>query len=546
MRRAIAIAVAAGAAALVLAAAAGAAPGWGSVPFTNQVASSPFQAGGYPVPPGATAPEPGTCRLGTYNANRSESWIAVKPGTEDLVGTSKVFFEKFSTFYDFHLGSYTIKNGKPSGNNIVQGYECVSTGTQEMPPSWTNNTDPNVDFDSQGRAYQVTLPFNAYWVNLHPNSNIGIVYSDDLGRTWVKGNGGEPLEHAPNWSSLSFGFVEDKQWVAVNHFVGSRYQDHVYAAWAVFNGFTVQIKVAVSRDRGQTFSKARTLTAPQETGPATTYVYPSVDAAGDVYVALAAFPPCCDSPATLYVTRSVDDGVTWGPFVKVATANVIPGCCLPNTTFRDGITEHFVASPTYPGHLYLAYEDWNGAQMDVKFSQSTDGGMTWSAPAVLNDNADGATPTDQFQPSVAVGPGGGVAVAFYDRRQACPSDSSVLPEDVGRTNFCIDTTLQAFLDSGSGAVPVGGNVRISKHTWDPEQPGQTIDGLDQMACAAHQNPCTTRAFIGDYFGLAMSAKNVYGFFVSTHYPSGVKGDGGAVVYYQQQVLAAVSRGALGI
>ncbi|MBI4171837.1 MAG: hypothetical protein HY511_03675, partial [Actinobacteria bacterium] len=183
MRRTIAIAVAAGAAALVLAAAAGAAPGWGSGPFSNQVASSPFQAGGYPVPPGATAPEPGTCRLGTYNANRSESWIAVKPGTEDLVGTSKVFFETFSTFYDFHLGSYTIKNGKPSGNNIVQGYECVSTGTQEMPPSWTNNTDPNVDFDSQGRAYQVTLPFNAFWANLHPNSNIGIVYSDDLGRT---------------------------------------------------------------------------------------------------------------------------------------------------------------------------------------------------------------------------------------------------------------------------------------------------------------------------------------------------------------------------
>jgi hypothetical protein len=48
-----------------------------SVSFTNQVASTPFRAGGYPVPPGQTAPEPGTCRLGTYNANRSESWIAV-------------------------------------------------------------------------------------------------------------------------------------------------------------------------------------------------------------------------------------------------------------------------------------------------------------------------------------------------------------------------------------------------------------------------------------------------------------------------------------
>ena len=92
-----------------------AAPWTSSVSFTNQVASSPFRAGGYPVPPGHTAPEPGTCRLGDYNANRSESWIAVNPGTEDLVGTSKVFFEKFSTFYDFHLGSYTIPGGTRPG-----------------------------------------------------------------------------------------------------------------------------------------------------------------------------------------------------------------------------------------------------------------------------------------------------------------------------------------------------------------------------------------------------------------------------------------------
>src|SRR6266545_2923600 len=240
-----------------------AAPGplWSSsVPVTNQVVSRPVSGGGYPVPPGATAPVPGTCRAGLYNSNFSESWIAVKPGTEDLVGTSKFFFEKYSTFYDFHLGSYTIQNGHGVAANQVQGYDCVSTGTQAMPPSWMNNTDPNAAFDSQGRVYQVTLPFNPYWVNLHPNSNIAISYSDDLGQHWVKGNGGQPLEHAPNWSSLSLGFVEDKQWVAVNHIPGNPYQDHVYAAWAVYNGGTTKIRVAVSRDRGQTFSKAVTIT----------------------------------------------------------------------------------------------------------------------------------------------------------------------------------------------------------------------------------------------------------------------------------------------
>ena len=59
-----------------------AAPWTSGVTFTTQVASTPFRAGGYPVPPGQTAPDPGTCRLGDYNANRSESWIAANPGTE--------------------------------------------------------------------------------------------------------------------------------------------------------------------------------------------------------------------------------------------------------------------------------------------------------------------------------------------------------------------------------------------------------------------------------------------------------------------------------
>jgi hypothetical protein len=519
-----------------------------AVPFTNEVASSPFQGGGYPVPEGSTAPLPGTCRLGDYNANRSESWIAVKPGSEDLVGTSKVFFEKFSTFYMFHNGSYTMRAGKPGPNNIVHGYECVSTGSTDEPPSWTNNTDPNVDFDSRGRAYQLTLPFNMWWGNhFHPDAAIGLVYSDDLGRNWVKGNGGEFLDHVPNQSSKTLGGVEDKQWIAVNRFPLTKDRDHVYAAWSVFNGLTTKIKAAVSRDRGATFSKPVTLTPPSVTGPSTTYVYPSVDAAGTVFIAFAAFPACCSSPASIWVTRSTDDGVTWGPFVEVVSGLLTVGR-LPNTTFRDGILEHFAASQTHPGHVYLVYEAWDGTQMDVKFTQSTDGGLEWSEPMTVNDNVDApGEPTDQFQPQVASGPGTAVAVNFFDRRTTCPDDPSVLPEDVGRTNLCIDVSLQAFRDSGAGAVPVGSNARISQFTWDPEQPRQKIDGIDQYACAGHNDPCPVgTGFIGDYFGLAISAKNIYSFFPSTHYPSGVLGDGGVNVYYQQQVLAKVARSEFGL
>jgi hypothetical protein len=521
--------------------------GWASsVSFTNQVASSPTTGGGYPVPPGQTFPNPGTCRVGTFDANHSESWIAVKPGTEDLVGNSKFFFETYSKFYDHSLGTYQILNGTPVSDNQVQGYDCVSTGTQAMPPSWTNVTDPNVAFDTKGRVYQTTLPFNAFWgkSTLHPDGAIDVSYSDDMGQHWVKGNGGQDLEQSPNASARQAGHVEDKQFIAVNDVVGSPNQDHVYAMWSVFNSSTTKIRIAVSRDRGQTFSKAVTVTAPSQTGPSNTYIYPSVDAAGTLYIAFASFPfPAKTSTATLYVSHSSDDGKTFAPFVPAATAGVLPAVSLPNTTFRDGITENFTASPTYPRHLYLTYEDWNGTKMDVKFTQSTDGGSTWSAPVTVNDNIDApGVPTDQFQPSVAAGPGGAVAVAFYDRRLACPSDASILPADRGRTNFCIDVSLQAYQDSGSGAVPVGGNVRITKFSWDPQQPGQTVGGLSQAVCA--DADCAV-GFIGDYFGLAVSGHNIYALFVSTHYPSGVTADSGGPVYYQQQVLATVPRSDFG-
>src|SRR3954447_6634070 len=550
-----AIRILAVATALARAAAAPALADWSTPVGTNVVAGAPITGGGYPVPPGATRPDPGTCRAGRYDSNRSESWIAVKPGTDQLVGVSKLFFENFSTFYDFHLGAYAINNGVVTGQSQVQGYDCVSTGTQAMPPSWTNNTDPNVDFDTRGRAYQTTLPFNAYWEGgLHPNGAIDLSYSDDLGLHWVKGNGGRDLEPSNNQTSLSLGHVEDKQWVAVNHFPGTAFQDHVYAMWTTFNGAAGngKIRLAVSRDRGQTFSKPITITPPGTTTPATTYVYPSVGSDGTLYVAFVGGYDTSNKSGAgrVFGASSTDDGVSFGPFVAAASPGENPDGFLPNTGFRDGIIESFVASPTYPGHVYLTYEDWDssGRQFDVKFKQSTDGGLTWG-PETTVDDAPNAASTDQFQPSVAAGPAGAVAVAFYDRRANCPSDPSILAVHRGDTNTCIDVSLQAYKDGGTsaGAVAVGGNVRVSRFTWDPDQPQQKVGGLTQYPCAGHAHPCPAgRGFIGDYFGLAVSGANIYTFGVSTHYPSAtVTADGGGPVYYQNQVLGIVPRSTFG-
>src|SRR5713101_1435178 len=534
------------------------------VSATDTVVSSPTNGGGYPL----NFPTEGGCRLGSYNANHSESDIAVKPGTETLVGSSKFFFEKFSTFYDFHLGSYNISGTNPRAttNNIVQGYECVTTGTQEMPPSWTDTTDPNVGFDTQGRVYQTMLPFNAFWTNLRPDGEITVSSSDDNGKTWTIDNGGQALEQVPNASSFQLGHVEDKQWVAVNHYpnnnkFGNEFQDHVYATWDIVDGnvgSTVKLRAAVSGDRGLTFSKATTIVSSSIDQLRDQFSQPAVDPSGDLYVAYTNIGTKTTT-ADFFVTRSTDDGKTFSTPVQAGSGNTIGvgSVRVTNTTFRDGINYAFAVSPDFPGHLYLAYNDFNGSQYNVFLVQSTDGGQTWSKPVPVNDDIASGRVADHFQPAVAAGPGGAVAVAFYDRRANCPTDASIIKQDQGRSNFCIDVSVQPYTDTGAGAVPVGSNIRASNSTWDPQQPGllvnadgstsdlQTLGGLGQIACASHKDPCRL-SFIGDYFGLAISGGNIYTLSVSTHYSSNVKADDGSNLYYQQQVLGTISRSTLGI
>jgi len=538
------------------------------VSATNVVVSTPTSGGGYAELP----PASGGCvgpTANNFNANHSESELTVMPGSEQIVGSSKFFFDKFSTNYNFYLGSYNINGATLShSNNIVQGYDCSTTETtpgvlnQDMPPSWTNTTDPNVGFDSQGRVYQTMLPFNAFWTNLHPDGEITVSFSDDMGGHWVTGNGGQALEQVPNSSSFQLGHVEDKQWVAVNHYPGNRFQDHVYSTWDIVNGnigSTVKLRLAVSRDRGLTFSKARTIVSASVDQLRDQFSQPAVDPNGDLYIAYANIGTK-STVADMFVTKSTDDGNTFTTPMKVATGNIIGVGSVrdTNTTFRDGINFAFAVSPDMPGHLYLVYNDFNGTQYNVFFVQSKDGGQTWSAPMPVNDDIASGNVADHFQPAVAAGPNGAVAVAFYDRRATCPAgDSSIIPQDVGRSNFCIDVSVQAFKDSGGGAVPVRSNIRASKFTWDPQQPGllvkpdgttqdlQTLDGLGQMACASHNDPCRL-SFIGDYFGLAVSGSSIYTLSVSTHYPSGVLADDGSMLFYQQQVLGVISRSSAGI
>ena len=197
----------------------------------------------------------------------------------------------------------------------------------------------------------------------------------------------------------------------------------------------------------------------------------------------------------------------------------------------------------YEEPVYVAWNAVSKGQVDVKLAASSNGGTSWTTPTTVNDDSVGA---NQFSATVAAGPRGAVAIGFYDMRAACPtSGEAVLPADRGRSNTCIGLTVQAYRDHGGAVSAVGSNALVSRRLWDPYQPGQTRGGLSQLACESASATCTN-IFVGDYFSMQVSDKNVYVLSSSTAPAPRVPADGGGQIHYQQQLLTTVARTHLGL
>ena len=519
------------------------------VPFTEQVVSSPVSGGGYPGP----MPAPGFCAKGSYDSNFSEGSLALRPGSEQLVGGAKAYFDRWSTYKAQHTVSFSLSRpGAGRGQlqaktHLVGGFDCVSAGTQAMPPSWTNVTDPTLVWDRRGRVHQLVLAYNAYWGSVkQPNGNVYSVYSDDAGRTWLPGNGGRAVDTGPDLSVDSSTYL-DKPWIAANQQRSGRWAGHLYGAWVLFNGKGAQIRTSVSRDRGRSWSGAIAVPTPQKLGPKNPWPMVAVGADGVVHLSYVSYgTPSADGtsvPATLWSARSNDDGRTWTGFTKVASTTAVGSSTLPGTTLHRSIVQYLAVSPDRPGHLYVAWNRLTRGQVDVLLSASRDNGRTWSKPVRVNDDRGSA---HQFSATVAAGPRGAVAVGFYDMRASCPKrDPAILAANRGRRGTCIGLSVQAFHDGSTRLARRGHNALVSRHLWDPYQPGQTRDGLSQLACENPSDTCKD-IFIGDYFSMQVSNSRVYVLSASTHPPSRVVGDDGRPLHYQQQVLTSIGRQHLGL
>jgi hypothetical protein len=261
-----------------------------------------------------------------------------------------------------------------------------------------------------------------------------------------------------------------------------------------------------------------------------TYLLPHVDGHGTVYTTVTNFTDKSTLTGIL-MDRSTDGGVSWESLPNVVGHVSAPPLIYANTTFRDGIEDtfavgtHRLANGQYP--LYVSWEDYSLGFGNLILSASYDGGQTWSAPIQVNDNA--GSSVDAFQPNLTTAADGTVVLAFYDRRLACPTDATEATNaglgldpnnPAGRSNYCVNASVQLY---DANLKPLGQNIRISLHTWDPQ-----LNSLKPAGIGAAEG------FIGDYYGNITSGTTDFTTSVSTFNDNGSNPG-----HFQQQVVATV-------
>ena len=185
------------------------------------------------------------------------------------------------------------------------------------------------------------------------------------------------------------------------------------------------------------------------------------------------------------VLRSVDKGQTWSaPILGPATTPLFQpnGDDLivdPETgTLLDDSGQPAFAQDPVSGALYAAWEDArfsNFQYIEIAFSMSTDGGLTWSKPIRVNQTPSSIAPLNRqaFLPAVAVMPDGTIGVSYYDFRFNDPGPG--LP-----TDYWLVQCRPLAAAPASNPANWGNEVRLTTTSFNLEACVERLETQDQF------------------------------------------------------------------
>lgn len=241
-------------------------------------------------------------------------------------------------------------------------------------------------------------------------------------------NNGASFNNPGSYTYFNSPKEQDKEWACVDP-----RNNNIYITWTQFDDYGVStqtdssnILFSKSTDGGNTWVNFGTATAKRinkiggdcyDSDNTVEGAVPCVGPNGEIYVSWAG-PKIRNSQFGIFFNKSTDEGTTWLNDPTYVCDQ--PGgwdYMISGLQRSNGmpITCCDISNSPYRGNVYIGYSDSAGSSdHDIKFVKSTNGGVTWSTPLRINNDAAGK---EQFMPWMTVDQKNGhIYFVFYDRR----------------------------------------------------------------------------------------------------------------------------------
>lgn len=306
--------------------------------------------------------------------------------------------------------------GPATGTKEVWEYASVDGGqtwanvkAPLLGPNATQQSDPINIFRDDGVAYACYLGFKEGGPSA-TDTGVYVTKSTDGGVTWTN----TVLAVPEVIAGSSTAYSTDKQWLAVDNNPASPYYHYMYLSWTEFGACGGCIHFVRSTDGGATWSDRSTQLSSATSNQQ--FSMPTVLWNGNVLVTWA-------SGSSIVYRISTDGGVTFRPQTVAGAMSQVPNS-LPGANWRVSSIPVAAADRSTPANVVVTWNDYRNSRAngsDIYYIRSADGGQTWNAPARLNDDPAGVV-RQQVEPWVTASPNGTFHAIWYDEREDATSN----------------------------------------------------------------------------------------------------------------------------
>jgi hypothetical protein len=444
------------------------------------------------------AGEPGT----VYTNAEVEPYVAVNPANaKNIIGVWQQDRWNNGGAHGLVAG-FSFNGGASWGETALPFSACAPDAILDpfTGAPYGRASDPWVSIGPDGTAYAVGLLATNNTISGNNDTGIATVTSSDGGKTW----GNQRLIKADLGTSPVFEFTQffnDKESITADpvhagtaYVVWDRLQAPSHSPDAALraHAFRGPTWFAKTTDGGKTWTGTRAIFDPGQNSQTIGNAIVVNRQTGVLYDFFELFqttgsPNFTPRGISVGVISSADGGNTWSKPTVVASQQLADDLA-PNTgaLLRTGAGIPSAAIDASNGNLYVVWEDarfTGGSVNQIVISRSTDGGKTWSSPALVSN----ANSKPAFTCMAAVNSAGIVAVTYYDFRNPDGNTTLTQPTDYW------------FTSSTNGGASFGNETRITPTSFDIST-APNAGGL----------------FLGDYQGLDANGSTFYPFFVQTN------------------------------